>query len=221
MDSLAAARFPTLPLSKEKEVVDSSFKDTVAANSDPSDEALIARIRDHDEDALGLLFKRYARLVWSVAERILEDSGEAEDVMQEVFIRIYRKASIFDSSKGPPRKLIVFVAYQSALTRRRYLRARHFHGGSDTEINAANGAISAPSFYDESMEAHFGREGLRLAFADMSEDQRETLRLYFFEGYTVNEIAVKLGQAQGNVKHHLYRGLDKLRRRLPHKGSDE
>src|SRR5947209_3160447 len=109
MDSLAAARFPTLPLSKEKEAADSSFKGAVTASSDPSDEALIARIRDHDEDALGLLFKRYGRLVWSVAERILEDSAEAEDVMQEVFLRIYRKASIFDSSKGPPRKLIVFV----------------------------------------------------------------------------------------------------------------
>jgi RNA polymerase sigma-70 factor, ECF subfamily len=221
MDSLAAARFPALPLSKEKEAANPLYKDAVSLNCEPSDEALIARIRDHDEDALGLLFKRYARLVWSIAERILEDSAEAEDVMQEVFLHIYRKASIFDSAKGPPRKLIVFVAYQSAFTRRRYLRTRHFRGGSDTEINAANGAIAAPSFYDESMEAHFGREGLRLAFADMSEDQRETLRLHFFEGYTVNEIAVKLGQAQGNVKHHLYRGLDKLRRRLPHKGGCE
>src|SRR5260370_37656168 len=132
MSSFSAARFPTLPLSKGDEAAGPLH--TADPSDEPSDEVLIARIRDHDEDALGLLFKRYARLVWSVAERILEDSGEAEDVMQEVFLRIYRKASIFDSSKGPPRKLIVFVAYQSAFTRRRYLRTRHFHGGVCSSI---------------------------------------------------------------------------------------
>jgi len=96
--SSQAARFPALPLSKEKEAAGPLY--TAPLCDEPSDEALIARIRDHHEDALGLLFKRYARLVWSIADRILEDSAEAEDVMQELFLRIYTKASVFDSSKG-------------------------------------------------------------------------------------------------------------------------
>src|SRR5260370_27496636 len=106
MSSFSAARFPTLPLSKGEEAAGPLH--TAAPSDEPSDEVLIARIRDHDEDALGLLFKRYARLVWSVAERILEDSGEAEDVMQEVVLRHSGNASIFDNSKGPQPKLIDF-----------------------------------------------------------------------------------------------------------------
>ena len=77
--------------------------------------------------------------------------------------------------------------------------------------------IAAPAtpLYDESIEAHFGRGRLRKALDEMSDDQRETLRLYFFEGYTLEEISARLGQAAGNVKHHYYRGLDKLRRYIP------
>jgi RNA polymerase sigma-70 factor (ECF subfamily) len=187
----------------------------MAPSHEPSDEALVCRIRERDQEALGLLFKRYARLVWSVAEKVLEDGAEAEDVMQEVFLLIYKKPFIFESSKGPARRLIVFVAYQSAFTRRRYLRTRHAHATGDSGTVGATEAAPSAALYDESMEAHFGREKLRLALADMSEDQRRTLRMHFFEGYTVSEIAQKLHQPQGNVKHHLYRGLEKLRKHLP------
>jgi RNA polymerase sigma-70 factor, ECF subfamily len=218
--SFPAARFPALPLGKEGEVAQPHDRDAGSSRDEPSDEALLERICNQDQDALGLLFRRYARLVWSIAKRILQDGSEAEDVTQEVFLRIYKRASVFDRSKGPPRRLIVFFAYQAAFTRRRYLRSRHFPGGDDTEADATSLQASTPSLYDESIEAHFGRDGLRLALAAMSHEQRETLRLHFFEGYTINEIAGKLAQSPGNVKHHLYRGLDKLRRQIPKRLGD-
>ena len=67
---------------------------------------------------------------------------------------------------------------------------------------------------DYSAEAVFGRNGLEAVFVTLSEDQRETLRLHFFEGHTLAEISAKLGQPLGNVRHHYYRALDKLRKQM-------
>jgi RNA polymerase sigma-70 factor (ECF subfamily) len=214
--SFPAARFPALPLGKDREAADPTYiKDRHATLEEPSDEVLIARICGDDREALGLLFRRYARLVWSVAERIVRNKAEADDLLQDVFLLIQRRASIFDPSKGTARTLIVHMTYQCAISRRRYLNARHPQAPEDAQENSTNGVGHTPQFYDESLESHFGRERLRKALDEMSVDQRETLRLCFFEGYTFAEIAVELGQAEGNVKHHYYRGLERLRMYMP------
>ena len=67
---------------------------------------------------------------------------------------------------------------------------------------------------DYSAETVFGRNGLEKVLGSLSEDQRETLRLHFFEGYTMAEISAKMAQPLGNVRHHYYRGLDKLRKQM-------
>jgi DNA-directed RNA polymerase sigma subunit (sigma70/sigma32) len=105
--SFPTARFPALPLGKEKEGVDPLYKNATGVSEELSDETLIARICENDDEALNLLFKRYSRLVWNIARRILGDSAEAEDVMQEVFLLIHQKATVFDPAKGAPRTLIV------------------------------------------------------------------------------------------------------------------
>jgi RNA polymerase sigma-70 factor (ECF subfamily) len=154
-------------------------------------------------------------MVWSIAKRILRSEAEADDLVQDVFLLISRRAAVFDSSKGTARSLIALMTYQRAFTRRRYLNARHCPASLGAQERAAKAAAPALPLYDQSIEAHFGRERLRKALDEMSEDQRETLRLYFFEGYTLGEIAAHLGRSAGNVKHHLYRGLDRLRRNIP------
>ncbi len=68
--------------------------------------------------------------------------------------------------------------------------------------------------YDQTVEGLFGRNGWKRIAEDLTEDQRETLRLHFFEGYTFAEIAKKLGQSFANVRNHHYRGLEKLRKHL-------
>jgi RNA polymerase sigma-70 factor (ECF subfamily) len=213
--SFPVARFPDLPLSQEKAAASPISADTSQAPIEIHDESLLAQISTGDQEALAVLFRRYARLVWSIAERILRDSAEAEDLMQEVFLSIHRRASAFDGSKGSARNMIVHMTWQLAFTRRTYLDARHsaYAFGLGKDVTEADTATSFS--YDESIEAHLGREGLQRALAEMSEDQRETLRLFFFEGYTMGEIAEKLGQSRGNVKHHYYRGLDRLRKHMP------
>jgi RNA polymerase sigma-70 factor (ECF subfamily) len=212
--SFPTARFPALPLGKEKEGANPLYKDATAASEELSDETLIARICENDDQALNLLFKRYSRMVWNIARRILGDSAEAEDVMQEVFLLIHQKAAVFDPSKGPPRTLIVYMTYQSACKRRRYLNGRHSHYAWRLNESVATSPAVSVSFFDESIEAHFGKEGLRNAIAELSEAQRRTLRLYFFEGYALDEIASKLGQSLGNIRHHYFRGLERLRKHL-------
>jgi RNA polymerase sigma-70 factor, ECF subfamily len=171
-----------------------------------------------DQEALGSLFRRYARLVWSVGRRILRNNEEADDLVQDVFLFLRRKASAFDSCKGSARSLIVHITYQRAISRRRYLTSRHFYSSKDLgEENDGGMPAPATPLYDESVEAHLGREGLKRALAELSADQRETLRLYFFEGFSLEEVAAHMGQSPGNVRHYYYRGLDKLRRQMPRK----
>jgi RNA polymerase sigma factor (sigma-70 family) len=68
--------------------------------------------------------------------------------------------------------------------------------------------------YDQTVEGLFGRTGWQKLLASLTDEQRETLKLHFFEGYTLGEIAEKLGQSYANVRNHHYRGLDKLRKQL-------
>jgi len=179
-----------------------------------SDEILIGRVVEGNPDALGYLFERYVRIIRSIASRILKNAAEAEDLVQDLFVFVQQKCSVFDSSKGSPGSWIVQMAFQRAIDRRRRLAARHFYNLEDLEGNARNAVGNATTEDDYSPEAVFGRNGLEKVLAALSEDQRETLRLFFFEGYTLSEVSVKLGQSLGNVRNHYYRALNKLRKQM-------
>jgi RNA polymerase sigma-70 factor (ECF subfamily) len=168
------------------------------------DEALMARIVAGDKDALACLFHRYARLVRSVGYKILRDDSEADDLLQDVFLFIHQKSAVFDSSKSSPRSWIVQMAYHRAIDRRRYLDSRHFYSQVDLEDvkNELSGLSSKGSRYENSLEEVLRRVGLRKVFGVLSEIQRQTLGLHLLDGYTFEEIAVKLDQSRGNVKHH-------------------
>jgi RNA polymerase sigma-70 factor (ECF subfamily) len=179
-----------------------------------SDEALLAQIAAGDREALAILFQRYARLTRGVVVRILRDSSEAEDLVQDLFIFLQRKCGIFDSSKSSARSWIIQMTYHRAIERRRYLTTRQFYTHADAEGFRKHAVGIPTSESDYSAEAVFGRNGLEKVFESLSEDQRETLRLYFFEGCTLAEVAAKLGQPHGNVRHHYYRGLARLRKQI-------
>ncbi len=150
----------------------------------------------------------------SIAIRILRDAAEADDLVQDVFLFIQRKCSIFDSSKSSAGSWIVQMAYQRAIERRRYLATRQFYKREEIQDNTSHLVGMPTTENDYSADAVFGRNGLEKALGTLSEDQRETLRLYFFDGYTLAEISAKLGQPLGNVRHHYYRALDRLRKQM-------
>jgi RNA polymerase sigma-70 factor (ECF subfamily) len=166
-----------------------------------------------EEDALAVLFRRYARLVRSVGQRTLRDSGEADDLVQEVFLYIHRRSKLFDRSKGSARSWIFQVAYTQALIRRRQLKTHGFYASPITDKGLENSSCGTKgAHYDNSAEGFFGRSGWRNVWDSLTECQRETLRLHFYEGCTFTEIAEKLGQSYVNIRHHYYRGLEKLRK---------
>jgi RNA polymerase sigma-70 factor, ECF subfamily len=213
--SFPTARFPALPLRKDRAATEPLDKDTVATNEEPSDEALLARMCAADTEALGLLFRRYARLVHSIGKRILRDSGEAEDFVQELFLHLFRKAHLYDSSKGPARGWIVQTSYYQALRRRAHLSTRpHYRSTEFDELKA--GDMTAPQIagYDRSGEGLFGRARWRELVKCLTPDQWETFRLHFYEGYSFSEISEMRNQTLASVYHHFYRGLDRLRKQI-------
>src|SRR5258708_33196703 len=125
---------------------------------------------------------------------MLRDDTEAEDLLQDLFIFIQRKCKIFDGTKSSARSWIVQMAYHRAIERRRYLTIRQFYSRAEIANNTDHMVGTPTAESDYSAEAVFGRNGLTKVLKSLSEDQRETLRLHFFDAYTFAEISHKMGQ---------------------------
>ena len=108
------------------------------------------------------------------------------------------------------------MAYRRAISRRRYLTSRHFY--SRLDLDGAASELADPRTkalrFENSIDGTLGNGGLQRIFEALSENQRQTLRLHFFEGYTFDEIAAELGQSKGNIRHHYFRGLNTLRKQI-------
>ena len=214
MSSSLTTRLPTLASSKDDSCQSVTHVPAPAIAAEASDEVLMASICKGDKEALALLFRRYARIVRGVVYRVLRDTSEADDMVQEIFLLIHRDCQAFDSSKSPTRFWILQMAYRRAISRHRYLTSRHFYTRLDLDDAASQLADPRMSVaqLEDSIDGGLGNGGLQQAFEALAENQRQTLRLFFIEGYTLEEIAAKLGQSRGNVKHHYFRGLDRLRK---------
>jgi RNA polymerase sigma-70 factor (ECF subfamily) len=185
-------------------------------DSEDSDERLLSLIREDDKEALAIFFRRYAGIVRGVAYRVLRDFSEADDLLQDIFLLVHRLCATFDSSKGSARFWILQMTYRRAISRRRYLTSRHFYTRvdlDDVENELADPRTSAAKV-DELIDATRGNGSLQKVFEELSENQQQTLKLFFVEGCTFDEIAEKLGQSRGNIKNHYFRGLERLRKHI-------
>jgi RNA polymerase sigma-70 factor, ECF subfamily len=178
-----------------------------------SDESLLSRCAEGDQTALTILFRRYYGLLRMVSLRILRDECEAEDIVQEVFLFIHNQAGIYDSSKSTGRSWLVQIAYRRAISRRRYLAIRGHYRKTQAAEACETGLYGEPD-QNLQVETLLARESIAQIMGELTEEQYETLRLYFYEGYTLAEIGAKFGQNLGNVRNHYYRGLEKLRKQV-------
>jgi RNA polymerase sigma-70 factor, ECF subfamily len=179
-----------------------------------SDELLLEQVREGDKEALGVLFRRHARSIRNAAYRILRNEAEADDLVQEVFLFIFRKAALFDSSHWAARSWIIHVTYHRAFDRRRYLNSRHFYSSQeldDTAFRLADLKEELP-FHERSVEGILGKPLMARFTARLTPEQQETIRLYFFEGYALKEIAELTGRSLVNVRSYYYRGLERMRK---------
>jgi RNA polymerase sigma-70 factor (ECF subfamily) len=175
-----------------------------------SDEDVMERLRQGHPDALPILFDRFYRLVLKIALRILRDPGEAEDLMQDVFLEIFNKAAQFDAAKGSTKTWILQYAYHRSLSRRQYLALRSFYDRQEiTELEIAEPAPSNVSWRGLSFADW--RRVIEQGLATLKVKQRRTLELACFDGLLLSEIAESTKESLANVRHHYYRGLEGLR----------
>jgi RNA polymerase sigma-70 factor (ECF subfamily) len=178
-----------------------------------TDEDLMAALASGCHDAVTVLFDRYSRLVFRVAERILRNPQEAEEVLQTVFMTIFRMAAKFDPQRGGVKIWLLQYAYSHSLRRKHQLNSRYFYATEEIEsvISELSGRGSAgPSELSAQEASRLVHQALEL----VDEKQRRTIELTYYEGLTAGEIAERTGESVVTVRHSLYRGLAKLRERL-------
>jgi RNA polymerase sigma-70 factor (ECF subfamily) len=175
-----------------------------------SDEELMEYLRQGQKDALSILFDRHFRLVFSVAIRILRDHGEAEDLMQEVFLDVLRKIDRYDPAKGSAKTWILQYAYHRSLNRQKYLNLRNFYDGQEATI-ASEWDQSQSSNSWNGMTFPDWASVIEKGMASLTEKERMTISRAYYEGMLLKEIADQLNEPVANVRNHYYRGLKKLR----------
>jgi RNA polymerase sigma-70 factor (ECF subfamily) len=176
----------------------------------PTDEEIMARLQADDAGAMEILFDRYARVVFRIARGVVRDNGEAEDLVQESFFYLYKKASLFDRSKGSLKNWILQIALHRALDRKAHLARRGFYIGTD--VGALGDTLLGETDLDREIGAKLNRAQLEKAFEELPDIQRLTLELFYFEGLNLREISQRLSEPLGNTRHHFYRGLERLRK---------
>jgi len=174
--------------------------------SNLSDEKLMQFLKCGRQDALTVLFDRYHHLVFSIALRIVRDPGEAEEVVQIVFLDIFRTAANFDPRKGILKGWLLQFAHHGALHRKRHLVANHFYHWEELEAVLESGA-SVPLAGESPELVRLAEEML----GELKARQRAVLELTYYEGLTAEEIAERLGESVHAIRHDLYRGLAALR----------
>ena len=188
------------------------------ADTPDNDRALIARIEGRDADALALLYDRHSARLFGLAQRILGDTGEAEEVLQEVFLYAWKAAATFDASRGPVLAWLLVATRSRSIDR---LRSRRPAGRGG--VRSLDEAPEPASREDVEADAA-GREWearCRAAIAELAEDQRRALELAYFEGLTHQEIARRTATPLGTVKTRVRLGLMKLRERIrPYRESE-
>jgi RNA polymerase sigma-70 factor, ECF subfamily len=169
------------------------------------DEKIMSEVQAGNGDAFAVLFDRYHRLVLVTALRIVRDVAEAEDVMQSVFLDLYRAARQFDPTKGTLKVWLLQFAYHRSINRRNYLVLRQFYKREDLEDwEISEGAASQ---FAPQESARLAEQALGV----LNEAQRRVIEMVFFEGLTLKEVAEKTKQSFSSVRNHYYRGLDRLR----------
>lgn len=185
------------------------------ADSGPSadsahDAALLRRIRGRDEGALSEFYDRHSTFVYSLAQSVVRDEGEAEDVVQEVFFRVWERADAFDPVRGSPLAWLTTLTRRLAIdrTRSRSFRAR----GRETSIDAVAASASHDGGASVTMSAEANE--VLAALEQLDPVYRDVIRLSYYEGLSHSGIASKLGAPLGTVKSRLREGVTQLRRIL-------
>ena len=173
------------------------------------DVSLLKAVARGDESALASLYDRYSLILFGLLTRILNSRAEAEDVLQEVFLQVWRRAGDFDERRGRPFTWLVTLARSRGIDRLRLLASR------ERVVTAAAQEVreETSDAVKDTLQAE-QREIIKRALAKLTEEQRQVLLLAYLDGMTQSEIASKLNSPLGTIKTRMRSGMIKLRELL-------
>jgi RNA polymerase sigma-70 factor, ECF subfamily len=174
-------------------------------NAMPSDLALVTAIQSGDPDAMGTLYDRYSSIVYSVALRVLQDTGAAEDVLQDVFMQLWRNPGAFDANRGNMAAWLAVIARHRAIDA---LRRRRPENDIEDVVVSVEPDLASDADRSRTMDK------VRGVLHTMPDQQRSALEMAYFEGLTHSEIAEKTGEPLGTIKTRIRMGLLALRKVL-------
>ena len=167
------------------------------------DTELLSRVGQGDENAMETVFRRYSGPVYSVALRVLHDSGQAEDVLQEIFLQLWRKPAAFVQGRGSLGAWLVVVTRNRAID---LLRRRKLTDSVDDVV------LASPINVADDAERNAMMEKVRGVLSKLPQEQRKSLELAYFEGLSHTEIASRTGDPLGTVKTRIRQALISLRK---------
>jgi len=168
---------------------------------------LIQQVAQHDREAFSQLYDRCSSLVFSLAMRMLKVRSDAEDLLQEVFVQVWRQATNYSAERGSPEAWIINIARSRAIDKLRSIRRREKSFVLTDDPARAESSDNVETAAAES-EA---KMAMSSALANLPEAQRRVLELAYFDGLTQTEIAARLKEPLGTVKTRMRSGIQRLR----------
>ena len=171
-----------------------------------SDAQLVTSIARYSEIALAEVYRRHGGAVYGLARRVLNNASEAEDVTQEVFLRLWNQPDRFDPGRGTLRSFLLTQSHGRAVDAVRSLNARRLRESGEARRTATAEYDMQHEVWDLAVADQVAR-----ALGDLPDDERRAIELAYFDGHTYVEVADLLGQPEGTVKSRIRNGMRRMR----------
>lgn len=188
--------------------IDSS---TVASTSSSEDVALVDRIAHRDAEALARLYDRYSAIMMALAQRILRDSGEAEDVLQEAFVQVWKQAERYNPARSSVSTWLVLIIRSRAIDR---LRRRQVGERTAVAAQREKTTVDTSNRGVQTVLVRERHKRVQEELARLPSEQRNVIELAFYRGLTQSEIAAQTSIPLGTVKTRTLLAMKKLRKAL-------
>jgi RNA polymerase sigma-70 factor (ECF subfamily) len=174
-----------------------------------SDSSLVLAIARYEQAALAEAYRRHAGAVFGLARRLLNDQAQAEEVVQEVFVRLWNAPERFDADRGSLRSFLLANCHSKSVDVLRSETSRRRREERDARSTAESGYDIDREVWDMALAGH-----VKVAMAVLTEGERAAIEMAYFGGRTYREVAEALGEAEGTVKSRIRSGLKRLRGEL-------
>jgi RNA polymerase sigma-70 factor (ECF subfamily) len=178
-----------------------------------SDPTLVVAVARYQEPALAEIYRRHGGVVHALARRVLGSEQLAEEVTQDVFVKLWQEPERFDHARGSLRSYLLSMAHNRSVDLVRSTAARQ----AREQRSATEVAAGGYDLEHQAWDLHVSDQ-VRKAIVDLSGEQRQAIELAYFGGHTYREVALMLGAPEGTIKARIRSGLIRLRRALEHQG---